>query len=162
MKKIAAFTLMELLIGMIISSIVISFGYMAYNLIYDGFLNFKKVKATMMETNQLNTTFGNDVRNAEIISSNENKLILFNKNEQELRYEFLPDYVLRTHGELTDTFKVATHNIQQHFLFPENNMFLQQFSFDATVLNEPESFQYSKSYSSETLMNYNIFTKANP
>lgn len=163
MKKIAAFTLMELLIGMIISSIVISFGYMAYTLIYEQFLNFKKVKGTIMETTQLNTTFSRDIRHAEIISAEEeNKLILLNKNEPELHYEFYPDFILRTRAELTDTFKVAATNIQQQFLFPENKMFLQQVSFDAAVMNEPESFHFTKSYSSETLMNYNTFTNVNP
>lgn len=161
MRKIAAFTLMELLIGMIVSSIVITFGYMAYSLIYERFLDHKTVKMKMMETLQLNTTLANDLQKAEIISKEEDKLILVTKNGSQLQYEFDDDFIVRKQNETVDTFKVAAKNIQQQFLFPESTMFLQKFSFESEVLNEQEYFYFTKIYSSETLMNYFIQTKAN-
>jgi|SRR3954462_5248529 prepilin-type N-terminal cleavage/methylation domain-containing protein len=161
MKKLPAFTLMELLIGMIISSIVISFGYMAYQLVNEQYLSYKTMKGKLMETTQFNTTFADDIDNAEIVSSEENKIILRNKNAPELEYEFLPASIVRKRSELTDTFKIATTNIKQSFLFPEDNMFLQQFSFEVNMLGEAEFFHFTKNYSSEILMNYKT-TKVNP
>lgn len=153
---------MELLIGMIISSIVISFGYAAYAIIYKQYLGYKDVKAKMMETTQLYNTLSDDMRTADIVSFNENTLLLYHKNTSGLQYNFYDDFIVRTERELTDTFKIVPLDMKQRFLFPGNTAFVQQFSFEVNTLGEKEYFNFVKNYSSETLMNYKTLTEIVP
>lgn len=159
MKKLRAFTLIELLIGMIISSIVIGFGYAAYSLIYKQYLGYKNVKERLVETAQLNQILSNDLLNAENISFDENTLSLLKKNPNILQYQFLDTLILRKENEVTDTFRISPVNIQTTFLLRDNKTFLKQFSFDADALGEKEHFTFTKNYSAETLMNYEPLVK---
>lgn len=161
MKKIAAFTLLELLIGMIISSIVISFGYATYSLIYKQYLSYKTVKAKMMETTQLYSALSSDLFHAQMASFHEHTLLLYNKNKTELKYDFYENDIVRKTGEVVDSFHIAAMNRKEQFLFPDNKQFLTQLSFEINVLDEPEVFNFTKQYCSETLMNYEFLIKAN-
>jgi prepilin-type N-terminal cleavage/methylation domain-containing protein len=159
MKKLRAFTLLELLIGMIISSIVIGFGYAAYSLIYKQYLVYKQVKEKIVEITQLDHVLSTDMRNAEIISFNEHTLSLFGQNQHTLEYDFQDSLIVRKENELSDTFKIPAVNIQAGFLLPGNTAFVKQFSFDAAALDEQERFRYTKNYCAETLMNYEPLVK---
>lgn len=162
MKKLPAFTLMELLIGMIISSIVIGFGYATYALIYKQYLNYKSVKEQLVETVQLHAALSTDLRYSELISFRDDKLTFYPKNAPELTYRFYDDWITRTDRELTDTFHIAVTDIRKQFIFPDNELFVKQFSFEATTLKEKEYFNFVKNYSSETLMNYKALLQTNP
>lgn len=149
-----AFTLMELLIGMIISSIVISFGYGAYSLIYKQFLSYKKVKKEIVDVMQLNSILHTDLAKAELISFNENKLTIDRKDDLPLLYDFNDSIILRKDIDVIDTFKIAASTVTIAFSFPEQKAVVNSFSFDAGVLGETEHFSFEKKYSAETLMNY--------
>ena len=153
---------MELLIGMIISSIVIGFGYATYALIYKQYLNYKSVKEQLVETVQLHAALSTDLRYSELISFHDDKLTFYPKNAPELTYRFYDDWITRTDRELTDTFHIAVTDIRKQFIFPDNELFVKQFSFEATTLKEKEYFNFVKNYSSETLMNYKALLQTNP
>lgn len=151
---------MELLVGMIISAIVIAFGYASYELINKQFLNYKTVKVKLMEAEQLRSALTLDIRGAERISFNENKLSLFRKDSL-LEYRFLDNLIVRKEREVSDTFRIPAANLRCRFLLPDEKMFVTRFSFTTTVLKEDASFCIMKSYSSELLMNYAPVIKAN-
>ncbi len=154
MKKLRAFTLMELLVGMIISSIVISFGYAAYTLIYKQFISYRHTKEKVMELAQFDQVLSNDLLRAEVVYFHENALQFFQKNAiRTLQYNFYDDLILRKENELTDTFKISQAQLKMHFLLPDKQLFLDQLSFDTDVFGEKEHFTFDKTYSSETLMN---------
>ncbi|MGQ0827041.1 MAG: PilW family protein [Bacteroidota bacterium] len=156
MKKLRAFTLMELLIGMIVSSIVIGFGYGTFFLIYKQYSSFKTVKIELVDVAQLNSILNHDFAIAEMIAFNENKLIIDRKNNLPLVYNFNDSIILRTDNELVDTFKIVSENIVTNFVFKEQNAVVTGFAFEAKVLNETEQLTFEKHYSSETLMNYEV------
>jgi len=159
MKKIRAFTLMELLVGMIISSLVIAFGYGTYSLIYKQYLSYKTVKMEIVNIAQLNSVLNHDFATAEMISFNEHKLNIDRKNSFPLVYNFNDSIILRIDNELTDTFKIVPGNIVTNFVFKEQNTAITNFSFEAKVLNEIEYFTFTKNYSAEILMNYEVRIK---
>jgi prepilin-type N-terminal cleavage/methylation domain-containing protein len=159
MKKLPAFTLLELLIGMIISSIVIGFGYAAYSLIYKQYLGYKKVKEKIVEITQFDHVLTTDITAAETISFNDNTLSLYGKDSKTLQYHFQDVLILRTENETTDTFKIAPVHLKTDFFLPGKTIFVTQFSFDAETLEEREHFSFTKSYSSETLMTYEPVVK---
>jgi len=155
MKKVKAFTLMELLIGMIISTIVISFCYMSYTLIYKQFMNYKTIKMELVQALELNSVLNNDIGNSELVVFDNNELTLLNKQNEILKYNFNETEILRKSVDIIDTFKLKPINIVPHYLANENNLsnVLLSFSFDAIVLGEQEHFQFSKLYDAEMVVN---------
>lgn len=151
--KLKAFTLLELLIGMIISSLVIAFGYGSYELIYKQFLNYKNVKVQLIQAEQLRSTWTTDMQKAKMVSFNENKLNL-SQEDDILEYTFLDSMIIRKDKEVSDTFFVAVQNIKCDFLFPEERMFVSKFAFTTTILQSNEPFCMEKNYSAEALMKY--------
>lgn len=158
MQKLKAFTLMELLIGMIISSIVISFCYMSYTLIYKQYQNYKIIKKELVEALQFNSVLGHDIVNADRVLFSENKLTLINNHEKGLEYNFSEAFILRKAGEVTDTFKLAPMNIVSDYIKHESmpGTLLVSFSFDAVVAGDSEHFQFSKRYDAQMIVNDNI------
>ncbi|MGZ4055068.1 MAG: prepilin-type N-terminal cleavage/methylation domain-containing protein [Bacteroidia bacterium] len=153
MKNLKAFTLMELLIGMIVSCIVIGFGYGAYSLIYKQFLSYKKMKEETMEVAQFKSVMSNDIFAADQLCKEDNKIVL-KQEKMNLLYEFDNSFILRKVNGLTDTFKISTSDINPVYTFEnrENNELISSFFFSANVLNEDEVFNFSKEYSAKTLM----------
>lgn len=158
MHKLKAFTLMELLVGMVISSIVIAFGYSAYALIYKQYVSYKSVKTTVVETMQLHTTMSNDFNNAECITFGENKLKLSGSNKL-LMYNFIDSLVIRGDQEMSDTFKLAANDIQTTSVFnhgTNNDRLINSLQFDVSVFDNKEHFTFTKRYTAQTLMNYEM------
>lgn len=156
MQKLRAFTLMELLVGMIISSIVIGFCYMSYSIIYKQYKSYKILKLEIVETIQLNSILNTDFINAETVLFDNDKLILNSANRSQLQYDFNDNYILRKDGEVTDTFKLSATEILPGYLLESEQIptsIVNNFSFDAKVLGEIEHFRFTKNYSAETMIN---------
>lgn len=159
MRKINAFTLLELLIAMIISSIVISFGYGVYSLLFKQYLSYKKAKTEIVNTMQFNAIMNNDFCNSEEITFNDNTIAIFRKNKAPLRYLFNDHFILRKTDEITDTFKIAAANIQEKFVFKNEqaqSALISEFSFDAQFAGDTEHFLFTKNYDAATLFNKEI------
>ena len=156
MQKIRAFTLLELLIGMIISSIVIGFCYMSYSIIYKQYRSYKILKLEMVETIQFNSILNSDFIKAETVVFEGNKLIFNSANRSALYYDFMDNFILRKDGEVTDTFKLSAINVLPGYLaktVQSTTSIVNNFSFDAKVLGETEHFHFTKNYSAETMIN---------
>lgn len=153
-KKLPAFTLMELLIGMIISSMIIASAYYAYSIIYDRYEQYRTIKKKIMESQQLQSVLNNDAYICDRISFDGNTLLLLKKNDKSVNYRFYDDVITRTENELSDTFAIAPVNIKMEFHFPEHKQFVEQFSFETRILDEQAFFSFTKAYTSELLMNY--------
>lgn len=159
MKKISAFTLLELLIGMIISSIVIGFCYAGYSIIYKQYISYNVIKRQNTAAMELNSILNTDIINAASITFDTDKLILNSEEKIKLLYEFKENYILRKDNEVTDTFMLASVNVSPLY-FNESGTLLvaiiKEFSFDVDLFGEQEHFRFTKEYSAETMVNLQI------
>lgn len=161
MHKLKAFTLMELLVGMIISSIVIAFAYSAYSLIYKQYVSYRSVKSKVIETMQLHTVMSNDFNNSEYSTFDSNKLKL-NTTNNTLTYNFIDSLIIRIDNELSDTFKLVARTIQVKPVFNDvisNDTLINNIQFDVFVFDNTEHFTFTKKYTAQTLMNYEMQNK---
>lgn len=164
MKQISAFTLLELLIGMILSSIVIGFCYTGYSIIHKQYLNYNTIKRQNTSAIQLNSILNTDFINAESIMYGTDKLILNSDNKVQLQYEFKQDYILRSANGLTDTFIFSPVNIKPEYLKESTSLplaIINEFSFDAVILGELEHFHFVKEYSAETMIRLQMENSSN-
>ena len=156
MKKLKAFTLMELLIAMIIGGIVVGISYTAYSIIYKQFLNYKSMNGKINEASLLNTLMQHDFSNASFINASGEKEITFTfQPENKIVYRFDQDYIIRQTGETRDTFFVPAENIERRFQnekISDYTALIDAVSFEATISGEKEFFNFGKQYASDVLM----------
>jgi prepilin-type N-terminal cleavage/methylation domain-containing protein len=103
-KKLKAFTLLELLVGMIISGIVIAAGFNAYRIISIQFKTYKETSAVYSSFSFFETQFRKDFRNAKEISAEDENSIQFISGEKKTDWRFSKRFSLRNEGTVTDTF----------------------------------------------------------
>lgn len=164
MKRIAAFTLLELLIGMILSSIVIGFCYTGYSIIHKQYLNYNIIKKQNTAAIQLNSILNTDFINTGYVMYDTDKLILNSKNKVQLQYEFKENYILRGANGLTDTFMFSPVNISPEYLKESESLpisIINEFSFEAVILGELEHFHFIKEYSAETMIRLQMENSSN-
>lgn len=153
MRKIKAFTLMELMIGMIIGSIVVGFCYSGYRVILKQYYDYKKTKSEVNETMQLATTLATDFAASEAIVYKDNMLIM-SQDSAKKEYEFSERYIIRSINEIKDTFHFAPKELVPVFMDNTTDNIIKDISFKAEIMGEVETFYYTKSYSAEFLMQH--------
>lgn len=159
-KKLKAFTLMELVVTMIISSIVIGMGYSAYSIIYKQYLNYKSLRTELMDVAGLNAELAaNFYHCSRVLKQGENGLCFELKKDKKINFEFSEQYILRKENDLIDTFKVAAKNCVFKYLLDDTDKkasLVHTFSFDSELLKEKVHFYFEKEYSSEIVIKEEI------
>ncbi|MFL5763638.1 MAG: PilW family protein [Bacteroidia bacterium] len=150
MKKLEAFTLMELLVGMIISSLVISFGYGIYQVVQEQFRQYKTVKTELMQAAIFRSVLENDFFSADEVYGSREDLTI-NSKTGAIRYEFGREFILRRVEGSIDTFHIASSEIALTPALEESDL-LSSCEFDGVVCDEIQHFIFSKSYDAAILM----------
>jgi hypothetical protein len=111
-RSLKAFTILELLIGMILSGIVLTATFTAYRITTQQYKSYSEKSVTITEVSFLVSTLGTDFEKAKtIIRSFENNIVLQSENSM-LEYRFSEKYVLRNNFLRCDTFHVAVTSIE--------------------------------------------------
>jgi len=155
MKKLKAFTLLELVIGMIIGSLVTGFCYSAYSIVSRQYISYKKTRKEITAAMDLNTLLSSDFLDAKSIRYTDNMLHIEKGNGSSPDYLFVDSAVIRTFITRSDTFYVKPVDIKSAFFNEENNettWLINEFSFNGNVVDESQHFHFYKKYSAETLL----------
>ena len=154
--KIRAFTLIELLICMILSTIIIGMGYAAYSESYKRFLTYSGMKKNIVDAIRVNRVFNNDFTQAELVYYNSGNILLNSKNKPAIEYEFTSSAIIRKVYNQADTFHFAI--IRPLAVYVDNDVaaaegIINAFSFETEIYKQTLPFYYSKTYSAETIIN---------
>ena len=156
MQKLKAFTLIELLIGLIISSLVISFSYLCYGIVFEQFESYKTTKHEIYEGMQINTLLERDLDNAHIAYYSAPSLTLINENKADLKYHFDKAFIVRNNGEEKDTFNLKVNKTNPIFIMNNNEeplKLLKALSLEIELLDDKETLHYTKRYGAAVLLN---------
>jgi hypothetical protein len=105
MKKLASFTIIELMITLLISTIVISMGYFAYFLLNRQFDRYLSRTSKIKEYSLLATAWQIDFDRADrIVDTVDKAHILFNRGDTVIRYSINDSSVIRESGQSRDSF----------------------------------------------------------
>jgi prepilin-type N-terminal cleavage/methylation domain-containing protein len=104
-NKLKAFTLLELLVGMIVSGIVVAACFNAYRVVTLQFKAYKTTSAAYENFSFFESQFRADFQQAKEISGNEHT-VQFISREKKTGWQFREKYALRNDGNVTDTFFV--------------------------------------------------------
>lgn len=157
MRKLKAYTIMEMTVVMFISAIVMSIAFKSYYLLSSSFVDFKRRYQRVGEVAMLDRLITLDfVRSREVVKTDEGFDCVFEENR--INYVLFPEFILRNQMGVEDTFFVNPESIQYKFLdevVEEEGKIMNELIFENMVEGETQYFQYKKEYGSDKLMEQN-------
>jgi hypothetical protein len=154
--RIKSFTLIEMVLAMMLAAIVIGMAYTAFTLFSRLYGGYSQKNLAHADTRLFKQTLDKDIEKATLVSIEEGRL-----NFQDaaglvsLSYVPGPDYLIRIHNALPDTFKLKGLTMQVSF----ENQEASQAIVDHVVFRflhdkVPTSVSFVKTYTSSELFNY--------
>jgi prepilin-type N-terminal cleavage/methylation domain-containing protein len=150
--KLKAFTMLELLISMTLTSILVAFSYMGYNQMQKLFLMYAKQHEFITEYNQLNSILKLQAEKADVIEKIDEQHILFKKDSTTMRLEILPKSMVISYKQRTDTFHLEAKKINFEFQ-QANERLITSLSSDVFFENQKFRVSFSKQYDAESILN---------
>gem|GEM_PF-6119958 len=96
--RLAAFTMLELITVLALSTIVIGTAYTAYEIIYKDFLDYKNTNTEALQAMDFVTTLERDITNADSLHIYQDEWVLYQKN-QKVNYLFGEEIVIKSINE---------------------------------------------------------------
>ena len=155
LKKLPAYTFVEILVALTITSIVIVLAISLYMQLVSSNKRILKDYDTNQRTLQLKAILNNDFERYHTIEYGIYELEFKNKNEV-CEYEFSSDGIIRRYQENIDTFKLDYSNIEYKLQHGNTGM-VKHFSFEVKLHKQTLPFSFYKEYQSEEKVNSTIF-----
>ena len=153
MKKIASYTLLELIVVLAISGIVLLNIIGLYLYVQKQFQIYKNQIDSEIELVQFMSSLTNDINYGTTIKSRSNEIIIERTNGKQVVYKFKENKVLRT-IERVDTFLISTKKMGTHS-FKDYDL-INKIDFDIIRGAKVSSFSLIKNYSNATIVNQEI------
>ncbi|MDP2384958.1 MAG: prepilin-type N-terminal cleavage/methylation domain-containing protein [Bacteroidota bacterium] len=164
LKKIKGFTLIEMLVTLSLSTLVVSFAYMAYNYIFSSYVQYEKMNAEVSEFTNCNRQFQKLVNNADQIEVKDRQVFFYLKNKETLKVQF-NDNAIIFH---TDLVAIDTTNCTvKSFKFflgtePVINGYIDKLTIETELNKIPYKLNFEKLYDAEKMIHLdslNTFAK---
>jgi hypothetical protein len=151
-NKLPGFTLADVLIGMLISSIVLASAYSGFERISGLFRSFKKSNEKIYDITLFNRLLIQDFSRCNHVSGESNAIKCIYK-DREIEYIFSEAYILRKYAR-TDTFNFGVKNISMVPLSGQDDFSAVVISECKLQLNAEDSlfFHYRKDYAADVLL----------
>ncbi len=111
-KQLKAFTLLELLVGMILSGIVLTATFTAYRITTKQYETYREKSKSITEISFFVSQLQVDFSNATTITQHSENTIHLQSDKRKLEYIFSAKHVLRNDFQQIDTFHVAVQGIE--------------------------------------------------
>jgi hypothetical protein len=156
MKKLRAFTLLELLFVMILTTLIIGIGYLTFNISTKQLHSYRKNSKKISEIFLVTMLLNKDFTEAKSVLKVNDSLILTGDVNILLQYLFTEEYIVRNANLVSDTFYYKTQNRSEKFLDKPadvNYGLVDEIYFEIKTDDEhAEIFHAMKAYSAEALM----------
>jgi hypothetical protein len=159
-KRVAAFTIMEITVAMLISALVIAITWTAYLSFSKSYQSYNKKHEDMAVVLTLDEVLRKDFDRAEMIRRDSSGMVV-QFADHTIRYAFNTAFVLRTVPAVkTDTFKVKSDSLSMSFeSIPVNEVSedkeknrIDQLDLSFFLEKEKIPYHYRKTYSSADLI----------
>lgn len=154
MTRIRSYTVIEMMVVMLVSSLSIGIAYTCYTIFTNHYLSYKKHSDELAEYIVMDKLLTKDISSCgKMEKTNDGILCLYKKKK--VQYEFHETYVLRR-AEIIDTFHVYPlgEPVFKRLGKKENipGALLEEVSFDTKYKDERLYFYYKKQYGVDVLM----------
>jgi prepilin-type N-terminal cleavage/methylation domain-containing protein len=154
-RKLRAFTIIELIIVMLISSVVITIAYTGLGVFYRQYTQFKHTQEAVSQTLLLDRLLTLDFSNCNYVEKKEGGITCVYA-DKEIAYQLTDEYILRTEKQTADTFFMPNLRYQTFFLQEEVYMaekMIDELGIDYLHSEENLHVSYTKKYAADALLN---------
>ncbi len=152
-RNAKAFTVLELIVSMILSTIVVLIAVLAFELINLQFCNYKKTNDKMMSFLELESLLSHDFQFSKKVEWYDNNSIKFiMPDNKPFSYQLFDTCVVRTNESASDTFCLKINKIEKSFLDPGKSNLILSLKLETSVLNENYSLFFEKLYAADFLI----------
>jgi hypothetical protein len=156
MKRIKAYSIIELIVVMLISSIVIATAYQGYLLFFRQYLGFSERSAKIARVSLVDRLLLSDFENSFDVRK-QGYCIYCRYPSHLVRYEFFSGGIIRLQDAVRDTFFMKMQHPQVTFrnLTANEGSLVDRISFSIEREKDSINFSYEKKYGADVLMNEN-------
>lgn len=154
-KKVKAFTIIELVVVMILTAIIVGIVYSAYSIVGNQYYVYKKTGTQNSQVALLSMLLNKDFTSSHFIKYGNDELFFYSKEDNFIHYVFEENYITRNSNSVTDTFPINPLNIQMKFLQElqlVHNSLVDELYFEAVIFNQQQLFHFKKQYAADVLM----------
>ena len=151
---IRSFTLLEMVVVMLLSSIIIAIAYQGYILFYRQYLSFKKNTEANSKISLLDSRIFSDCADSrEIRKSAEGLTFIF--KDKKIVYELRGEAIIRHQAVMIDTFKFNAPVISMNFNGKQvfENDLVDEIKIETQDGEETMEFRYVKKYGADVIIN---------
>ncbi len=130
---LSAFTIMETVITLVVSSIIIGVVYQVYLIVSLQFRSYQNDQRIVLEYSQLNTLFTRDFTTCQKILEVNNQEIHLKFPGKDIRYHFLKGQVIRE-GVYKDTFALNVKDVDWNSWSKENPLKIESITIQTELL----------------------------
>ena len=156
MKKLPAFTLLEILLGMAISGVVVSASYFCLFVVAKQAGDFKASSDKTMNVILLSTLIQKDIVAFPYMKKESEYEIEFSgESENKVNYRFGSNFVLRTQNKIPDTLDVTSTGLKMLFEKKEReerHSLADEITFEVYLSDSIASMHFGKEYAPDVLM----------
>lgn len=157
MKKIPSYSIIELIVVMLISTLVISFSYTALEFTTERNHAFEEKQEKLFDYESLVNQLQKDLINASSVLKSGDQLLIHLSDSTTRTYAFGDSTTLTIQQEII-SFKVKTTIPEYYFLNEIQHLdkgLIDRLSLSFTVHQEPLRVDFIKTYGADVLLNYN-------
>lgn len=103
---LAAFSILEALVSMVISAIVIGLIFVIFTILSERMLDFKEQNQYVADLNRMTYTFNKDIFESDQMLFSEDQITFSSYSGETVNYQLFPEYFLRSKNEFVDTFAI--------------------------------------------------------
>lgn len=110
-NNVAAFSLMEAIVGMAITAIIMGIIFVIFSIMSQQMIDFKNQNELIADMNRLTYNINRDIFENENMSVSEEEIIFNSYSGSTIKYAIQEKYALRTQETFVDTFHVSINRI---------------------------------------------------
>jgi type II secretory pathway pseudopilin PulG len=155
-RKIKAYSLIELMVGMVLSTFIIAVAYQGYLLFSRQLISFKLNSEQNANFSSMDRLLFSDFMNSEVVRK-EKDIVVCMLKDKIVRYQWSHQNLLRNQGTLTDTFQLDIINLRFGM---DNRKVAQSGLIDEIVVEgifkqDSVLLHYKKQYGADVFVNSN-------
>ncbi len=155
LMRIKAFSLLEMTLALLLSSIVVAMAVSAYLIVSKKIDLYKHHLSSVEQLSTLQTVMLIDFENAKTILNKNEYLSFLSKDSNEVIYKFDNTVIIRKQAARIDSFFVNYQEllVSEEPALSKNNQVINKVSFTTNII-EPIEMKFFKKYSAADIINY--------
>jgi Tfp pilus assembly protein PilW len=152
--RIPSFTIVEVIVAMVLSTIVVAIAYRVYNYATISFLESQKTYDRMNALITIQSIMNHDFQMANGVTFNDSIITISKSKNQIISYQLTSACIVRNNYSSNDTFKVALTDLHIKYLF-DIEPFVERIEFTSRLNSQVDCrLTATVFYSNEIKFNY--------